>query len=291
MSPTTRRALHLALAALLLGTPDARAADEPGRPAQPPQPVGERPTAKTADQAFLRDQALLVTRGGMTLELALAYGRGERDLGLVRIEQAVATAELAWRVGLLDDVQLSARLPWRYRRSGLFDQAGASTATEAALGDVAVGLLAAVLREGAHHPNVVLTLDGVVPSGAGESAVGGGVALTRSYDPVILFCAASYLHGFRARPGDQLARHNVGFTAGVAFAMNESVAVTGQVVGAVRSRTAAPGEPRPLREVYRVQAGVTLLVTPRLFVEPTVAVGVGTAAPDVVLGLNVPWSF
>ena len=292
MSPTARLA-RLALAALALAlatslAPAARAADEGAKPAQP---VGERPTAKTADQAFLRDQALLVSRGGMTLELGLAYGRGEREQLGVRFDQTAASAELALRYGLLDDVQLSVRAPWRYNRVGTFDSSGALARTQAGFGDGTVSLLAAVLREGAHHPNLVLTLDGVVPSGPGESAAGAGLAVTRSYDPVILFCAASYLYGFRARPGDLLARHNVGFTAGVAFAMNESVAVTGQVVGAVRNLAAVPGAPRPLREQYRIQVGTTLLVTPRLFVEPTVAVGVGTNSPDAVFGLNVPWSF
>lgn len=288
--PLASRALPFALLALLLPCP-ARAAEEAaGKPAAP---VGERPTAPTADQAFLRDQALLVSRGRMTLELALAYQRAERDQVLARAEQTAATAEVAWRVGLADELQLSARLPWRYQRAAAFapGAAAGSPITRAGLGDVSLGLFAAVLREGARSPNVVLALDGVVPSGPGESAVGGGIAITRSYDPVILFCGASYLHGFRARPDDQLARHNVGFNAGVAFAMNESVAVTGQVVGAIRNFAAPPGGARPLREQYRLQLGATLLVTSRLFVEPTVAVAVGTASPDVTFGLNLPWSF
>jgi hypothetical protein len=286
-TPSARRALPLALLALLLPCA-ARAAEEPAGP------VGEKPTAQTADQAFLRDQALLVSRGRMTLELGLGYQRAERDQLVVRAEQTSATAEVAWRVGLADELQLSARLPWRYQRAAAFgaDPATASPAvTRAAFGDLSLGLFAAVLREGARSPNVVLTLDGVVPSGPGESAAGGGVAVTRSYDPVILFCGAGYLYGFRPRPAGQLARHNVGFNAGVAFAMNESVAVTGQVVGSIRNFAAPPGGARPLREQYRLQLGVTLLVTPRLFVEPSVGVGVGTASPDVTFGLNVPWSF
>jgi len=295
MSPPTRarRALRLGLLALLLplAPPAARGAEEP--PGKPAAPVGEKPTAQTADQAFLRDQALLVSRGRMTLELGLGYARAERDQALARAEQTAATAEVAWRVGLADELQLSARLPWRYQRTAVFaaDPAPASPITRARLGDVSLGLFAAVLREGARSPNLVLTLDGVVPSGPGESALGGGIAITRSYDPVILFCGAGYLYGFRARPDDQLARHNVGFNAGVAFAMNESVAVTGQVVGSIRNFAAPPGGVRPLREQYRLQLGVTLLVTPRLFVEPSVGVGVGTAAPDVTFGLNLPWSF
>ena len=287
MTPTPPGTPRLALLLLLL--PAAAAAQE----AKPAPPVGEKPTAQTADQAFLRDQAVLLPAGRQTLELSAAYARGVLELGTSRVEGTAAEAQLAWRVGVLDDVQVAARLPWRYRRVGVFDAGGDAAGTRHALGDLSLGLFAVALREGAGWPNLIVSLDGVLPTGPGESGAGGGLAATRSYDPVILFCGVSYLHGFAPRPGDAgrtLARHNVGFNAGAAFAMNESVAVTGQLVGTVRNEAAGAGAVRPQREQYRIQLGVTLLVTPRLFVEPTVAVAVGTASPDLTLGLSVPWT-
>ena len=45
------------------------------------------------------------------------------------------------------------------------------------------------------------------------------------------------------------------------------------------------------REAYRLQLGVTLLVTRGLFVEPIVATAVGAGSPDLTLGVSVPLTF
>jgi hypothetical protein len=117
------------------------------------------------------------------------------------------------------------------------------------------------------------------------------VALTRSYDPVVLFVGASWMYGLRidtANPDRALARHNLGFQLGYAFAVNESVALGGRILGSFRNLQETASGFRPPREQYRLQLGLTYLVTRRIFAEPTVTMGLGTAAPDVVFGLSLP---
>lgn len=108
---------------------------------------------------------------------------------------------------------------------------------------------------------------------------------------MVLFVGASWMYGLRidaANPDRALARHNVGFQLGYAFAVNESVALGGRILGSFRNLGAGPSGFRPPREQYRLQLGLTYLVTRRVFAEPTVTVGLGTAAPDVVFGLSLP---
>lgn len=302
MMARARSALLSALAAALLGPPGAAAAEEapsPPRPS-PAAPVGEKPEAPTAEEVTLRDQGVLLRRNQVTLELGVAYGRSERDFGDVQVELQQASAELALRYGLWNDLQLSARLPWRAQRARAFappPTPGAPAAQEAPgarpfFGDLAVSLFGVALREGPGRPNLILSLDGLVPTGPGDAGIGGGLALTTSHDPVILFAGISYLYGLRTNVANldrALAQHNFGFNVGYAFAVNEAVALNGQLIGGVRSYR-ADATPHLARERYRLQLGVTWLVTRTLFVEPTVAVAVGAASPDLTLGVSVPWS-
>lgn len=292
MTARGRAALLATLAAALIVPPWGAAAEAPTSPpmAPPPAPVGERPEARTAEEVALRDQGVLLQRNRVTIELAAAYGRSERDYGLTQVEQQQASAEVAVRYGLWSDVQVSARLPWRAQRTRAF--APDARDERSAFGDLAVGLFGVAVREGPGRPNVILSLDGLVPSGPGDAGVGGGLALTTSRDPVILFAGVSYLYGLETDVSDPdrlLATHNVGFNLGYAFAVNESVALNGQLVGSHRSYPTG-ATPHLSRERYRLQFGVTWLVTRTLFVEPTVAVAVGGASPDLTLGVSVPWS-
>jgi hypothetical protein len=256
-----------------------------------PSQVGERSATPSAEQVALREQAVLTGRRRGTVELGVAYARAERDFGVVQLQQQVASAELALRYGVAADVQLSARVPWSYRRSAAANPPARDE--RRAFGDVALGAFGVVLREGAGRPNLILSLEGVAPAGAGDAGLGAGAAVTKSYDPMILFAGMSYLRGLRIDPEDldrPLARHNFAFSLGVAFAANDAVALTAQLVGTNRSH-ATTGASFRSREAYRLQVGLTLLLTRDLFAEPVVGVAVGAGSPDLTLALTLPYSF
>jgi len=257
-------------------------------------PVGEPPSSRTADETVLRDAGALLPRARQTLELGLSYSRAERDLGVAAVAQSVAEAELTWRVGIWRELQVSARLPFRLRRTTVTGELTRAAETHARLGDVTVGAVGVALHEAPGRPNVVWTLEAVVPTGPGDAGLGAGVAVTRSYDPVIVFAGLSYVHGLRVRPESLdrvLARNNVGANAGFAFAVNESVALTVQTVASLRSHTTTASGARAPPERYLVRLGLTWLVGRALFVEPLVAFAVGGPAPDVTFGINLPWTF
>ena len=77
-------------------------------------------------------------------------------------------------------------------------------------------LLGVASREAMGRPTIVWSLDGVLPTGGGDRGVGGGVVLSKSYDPSVLFVGLNYLYGLHVNPSDSrwsLAKHNYGNVA------------------------------------------------------------------------------
>lgn len=267
-----------------------------------PPTVGEPPAAPTAEEIALRDQRVLLKRGTVTVDFGVSYSRSEQTLfPVVREEQRTVGANGTLRYGLLDDLQLTLRLPAVWRRSATFTDATITGTTSPRkahddyVGDVSVSLLGVAWREATGRPNLIWSLDSVVPSGPGDQGVGGGLVLSKSYDPVVLFAGLSYLHGLSIDAADSrrsLAQHNVGLSLGYTYALNDVLAHNIVFVGTYRNSRSPDGVSiPPPRERYQLQFGVTWMLARGLFIEPAVALRVGSDRPDVTLSLNVPYSF
>jgi len=283
----------------------ARAGEPPERIAQTATPpaaqVGEKPTAKTAEEIALRDQGTLLKKGATTLELGLAYARSERqNFPALRTEETAVGSSFTARRGISDDLQVTARLPGVYRRSSIQVATGTSTVQEDKtsdqyVGDLSASLLGVGMQERAGRPTVVWSLDSVLPTGPGDKGLGAGVTLAKSYDPLVLFAGLSYMHGYAIEPSDtrrQLASQNWRLTLGYTYALNDTIALNSLLAASYRSDvTPSAGALRPARERYLLQLGMTWMLGRGLFVEPAVAIGVGGAAPDVIFSLNFPYTF
>ena len=271
-------------------------------PASPPATVGEPRSGLSAEEIALRDQGVLLKRGGITLDLGLSYSHSERTLlPVVRAEQRTIGATAALRYGVLDDVQATVRLPYVWRRMSTFTDATIAGTTaptvtrDSFLGDAAASLLAVASRERAGRPNVIASIDAVLPTGAGDKGIGGGIVLSKSYDPAVLFAGVSYLHGMNLDPADSrrsLAKHNFGLNLGYTYALNDSLALSTLVVSTYRNTRSPDGVSiPPPRERSQLQLGTTWMLARGLFVEPQVSVRVGGEGPDFGFSLNIPYSF
>jgi hypothetical protein len=143
---------------------------------------------------------------------------------------------------------------------------------------------------------VILSGDVVLPTGPGDRGLGAGVVLSKSFDPVVLFGGASYIHGFHVGGPDLrrvLGEQNFGFNFGYVYAVNDSVALSGTFVGTYKTnpRGVPSGGLVPSRETYQLLLGATMQLGRGLFIEPTVGIGVGGSAPDVTLSVNLPYTF
>ena len=273
-----------------------------GQPSSPPLTVGERPAQPTAEEVALRDQRILLRRGGAAVDMGVSYSRSEQSLfPVVRVEQSTVGAVGTLRYGLLDDLQVTMRLPAVWRRTSTFTDATIAgttsprTTREDYVGDATVSLLGVALREAAGRPNIVWSVDGVVPTGPGDSGVGGGFVLSKSYDPAVIFAGFTYLYGLSVDPSSPrraLARHNFGLNLGYTYAVNDNLALNTSLLGLYRNSTSADGAAiPPPHESYFLQFGMTWLLARGLFLEPAVAVRVGSDSPDFTFSLNLPYSF
>lgn len=275
---------------------------KPQESSAPPPTVGERPTTPTAEEIALRDQSVLLKRGAVTADFGLSYSYIERTpIQEIRGEQRGVVANAALRYGLLNDLQIKARLPGVSRRTTVYADArlGGTTSPEVTrdnyVGDASVSLLGVGLREAVGRPNIIWSVDAVLPTGPGDRGLGGGLVLSKSYDPAVIFAGLSYLHGFSVEPTDSrrsLAKNNFGLSLGYTYAINDALALSTVFVSSYRNAYSLDGVSIPAsRESYQLQFGMTWQLARGLYMEPAVAMRLGGVSPDVTFSLNVPYSF
>jgi excisionase family DNA binding protein len=274
----------------------AAAGAKPQASSPAPPTVGERPATPTAEEVALRDQRVLLKRGAVTVELGASYSRSEQTLVTAfRQEQRAVGASAALRYGLLNDVQVTVRVPGVWRHTTTFEAASPREARDVYLGDVSASLLGVALREAVGWPNVIWSVDGVLPTGPGDRGVGVGLVLSKSYDPAVIFAGLGYLHGFSVAPGDSrrsLAQHNIGLSLGYTYAVNDSLALNTVFVGTYRNAASPDGLAiPPPSERYQLQLGMTWLLARALFMEPAVAMRLGGASPDLTVSLSTTYTF
>lgn len=265
-----------------------------------PATVGERPAASTAGEVALRDQRVLLARGAASMDLGLSYARSEQTLyPILRVEQNAMSASAALRYGLREGLQLTARIPATYHRAVSYVDAGVAAVAPidkrgSYLGDATVSLLGVAAREATGRPNVIWSVDGVVPTGPGDRGIGGGMVFSKSYDPAVLFAGLSYLYAPVTDPAGSrrsLAKHNLGMNLGYTFALNDTLALNTVLSGAYRTARSADGvAPPPARERYQLQFGMTWMLAPGLFLEPAIGLRLGGSSPDLQFSLNLPYS-
>ncbi len=269
--------------------------------AQPnPPTVGEKRETPTAEEVALREQGALLKGGAKSVELGVFYAHSESETFPVqRSENRAAGVALTGRYGIKNDLQVTARLPWIYRHSsseavlpGQPAQTVATTDRYAA--DMALSLLGVAFREAVGRPNVLWTLDSVLPTGPGDRGLGAGLIVSKSYDPVVLFASVGYLHGFEVSDTDSqrtLGKHNWRWSLGYTYAVNDSLALNSLFAGTYTSEHASADTLPGPRERNLLQFGMTWLLRRGLFVEPAVGIGVGGSAPDFTFSLNIPYTF
>jgi excisionase family DNA binding protein len=273
------------------------------RPVSASAPViGQKPGMPTAEAVALRDQAALLRGGATTLELGTAYARTEREsFPILRDEQRALVTTLTARYGLRDELQLTARLPWSDRRRTVHTAVAAppdvqsSVSDERYFSDLSLSVLGVGMREATGRPNVIWSVDTVLPTGPGDRGLGAGLILSKTYDPAVLFGGLAYLHGFSmdaSEPRRQLPKDNWRLTLGYTYAVNDNLALNGVFAGSYAGGRVVPAGTLPaVREAYQLQFGMTWMLRRGLFVEPAVAFGVGGASRDMTLSLNVPYTF
>lgn len=296
--PMTRPALALAKGR---GTdPEAVA---PGKETQP-EAIGEKPAVATAEDIFLRDQAILLKPRELTVELGFSYGRSERLLlvpfaspfgvtsEMGEQKQDSYTTSLGLRYGLPHDAQLFGGIA-SVRRSDKLAMGG-ETLSKSNSGEwsaLTLGLRKNIVQEKMGQPNVIVSGQVGIPIEDGPYAAGASVALTKSLDPAILFANLAYQHNF-IRDSDVLTPSSAfATTFGLAYALNDSLSLSASVNGNFSGRTTVGGATLPAEQRYRLQLGMTAYLGKGLYIEPTVAFSLNGSGSDTTFGVSLPYTF
>ena len=160
-------------------------------------------------------------------------------LGLVERDSLISS--LTVRYGLFPDTELFASSSLRRSSSQTFAGANeTASTTDTRLGGITLGVRETVLHEALGVPDVMLTFRGGLPTGDNSFSLGGGVALIKSYDPVVLFANANYDHTFARSFSDVTLlepENQLTVTLGFAFALNDTLTLSTLVSGRFTDET------------------------------------------------------
>jgi hypothetical protein len=268
-----------------------------------PTPIGDAPEEESAEDVFLRSQRVLLNPGDVTLELGLSHARNDDQAfastggGVVlgAFEDDTFTTSLIARLGLFSDTEIFASIPYRRQTSQVFagsQKIDGTVVTE--FGDLRLGLRQSVVRERLGVPEIIVTVESLIPTHESSYALGGGVALVKSVDPAVLFANMNYRHTFSEDFLDVTrlaARDRIDASAGFAFALNDTLTLSAAASALFTSEDAFTNATLRNQESYSLQFGLTSLLTKGLYIEPTVSFGLNESATDVVLGVNFVYTF
>ena len=280
-------------------------ADEASEAASEEEPIGEAPEERTAEDVFLRGQRVLLAPGEVVLDVGMFYSESDNQqlalvnggVGLATVETETLTGFILGRYGLFDETEIFASTTYRDQDTDVTVGSQRVTGSHRSeFGDVRLGVRRTVLREAVGRPDVILTLEGRIPTDDDDSsyAVGGGVALVKSIDPVVLFANTNYLHTFSQDFDDVTrleAEDRVGATLGYAYALNDTITLSTALDALFLSETDFDNATLRQQELFSLQFGLTSWLAKGLYIEPTVSYGLNGPGDSFAIGVTLPYTF
>ena len=264
---------------------------------------------KRLQEFYLRNQSVFIRKGEFILEFNNFYSFDQDQLFvqlapgtppvLLKSTRRLFDTTLFGRYGLLTDgLELDLIAPVFVHAEQQLDLATASTTTSSSgIGDMAAAVRYQPWYESGWRPSVIFDVQGKSRTGGntlrGTNSynLGGGVTLLKSIDPVVFFGRIGYTNTFEQ---DGVNRGNiVDYSFGMGFSLNDRVAFNMQVAGAFVGKTKLQGQviEGSSLEIASLLFSTTILITKKLFIEPTIGIGMTEDAFDATIGLRIPYRF
>jgi hypothetical protein len=233
--------------------------------------VGSGVDSASASELFLRDNNVLLKPRQWSVSLNLSALTAEReqlipDLGAMQnVYQSQFSAGLGLRYGVSEDFQLGLDIPLS-KQSNVTALGNQVTATGGGfrVGTGSLSASYALLREESGRPGV--TINAVAaPFGASKS-VGAGVALTKSYDPVVLYGSAAYSKPVGSSDAKDLNFATTTLSGGFVFAVNQQFSLSAGLSAVIGKGQVEPSNLTWTRP--SLQLGVGTMIAPGFYVEP-----------------------
>ena len=268
------------------------------------QPIGEAPEERDAEDIFLRDQRLLLCGRHCVVDVGQFFSRSDdlqlavagNAVQLATREQTLLATVLAARLGIGRETEIFAATAFYRQTDRVFaGEADLATASRNEIGDVGVGIRHTFLREAAGRPDIIGTFDAVIPtSDTTPYAIGGGVVLVKSIDPVVLFAGTAYHRSLRRTrdDGTQLpSADGATVSLGYGLALNDTLAISTAASGTFMStRRLASLLPRR-SETFSLRFALTSALARGLYIEPSVSMGLSGPGRSFTMGVTVPYAF
>lgn len=269
------------------------------------KPIGEAPEERDADDIFLRGQRVLLGAGDVVFDVGQFYSRSDTlqlalaggALQLATQEVSILTTVLVGRVGLWNETELYAGGSFHHLETRIVTAAAADLAADGRnlVGDLTVGVRRTLLREAAGRPDIIASVDAVIPTDDDRGyALGGGVSFVKSIDPVVLFAGASYGHGLRRNlpDGGRLpSRHSFAVSLGYGLALNDTIAISTAASGVFTRAAVFENIPSGQSESFSLRFALTSALTGGLYIEPSVTVGLSGPGQSFTMGVTMPLAF
>ena len=266
-------------------------------------PVGEAPEERSAEDVFLRGNRVLLGRGDVVLDFGQFYARSDvvqlvgagGGVGLGTLEQRALSTLVVGRVGIFDETEVFAGTAFTRQDSRqLLGGATVGSSGRSALGASGIGIRRTVMHETVGRPDVVVTLTGQVPTRDTLPAVGAGVVLVKSLDPVVLFANANYAHPFARASGSSRPippLDTIDVSLGYGLGLNDTVAISMGVAGLFARPTRDGTAPSKPPSLFNARFGLTTALGEGLYLEPSISFGLSGPGHRFAFGVTMPYAF
>lgn len=292
------------------------------------QEEAQEEAKKTVSQPLIEKGGILLKKGQFQIEPSILYSHFSKNrivisgfsifeailIGRIYAEDAerdTILTSLTTRYGLLNNTELELRIPLRYRRDEVIVIADnrETTNDRFGIGDIEAAIYHQVLYEQGRVPDVVLNLQAKsrtgedpyglatdeVPLGTGHWGVKGGLTVSKTNDPVIIFGTLGYFWNIeRDVAGENWDPGNtVEYGIGLAYALNPQISLNTRIEHRLTGKTERDGEEfaRSQLNVATLYSGFTYAISENLAFDLTVGAGLTEDSPDFVLQLRMPYTF
>ncbi|WP_437191920.1 hypothetical protein [Planctomicrobium sp. SH527] len=285
---------------------------------EPSRRFGQAPTQQQRQLppiTFLRNQAVLMDKGDVQVDVGLVYTYNEADIPVVtpallideaQIQQRNIFVPLTFRYGLSKNLQTSILVPLGYAHEQVTVPGQDIRSDSGPIGDVVVSLSYALPKHDQSASDFVWTNTLSIPTGdapslwirpdaglgRGYMEYGSSLLALQRYDPLIVFGSVGARYGFEDNFGGLKVTPGLAFDyrLGVGFGVNESITLSAQFIGSYETEIDVDGlsVPGSDRDVYAIRFAITK-AEERVNIEPFVTFGLTQAASEAQFG--IVWTY
>jgi hypothetical protein len=241
-------------------------------------------------------------RGEVVVDVGQFYSRSDDlllaslddRLGLATVQQSTLSTLLVGRVGILTETEIFASTSFHHQRSQAFlASAALGNSGRSELPGFGIGLRRTLLRESAGRPDIIGSVAAQIPTGDYAYGMGGGLVVVKSFDPVVVFANLNYSHAFRRVSGALTLRPEDRFdvSLGYSLGLNDTLAISTAVSGVSTGTGTFEDATSRRHDLFSLRFALTSSLTERLYLEPSVSVGLAGPTNTFAFGITVPYSF